>query len=101
MAFRQTTFNPGASALHNPQPTIDFPTMEEQLAREMARMKMEREKQKCEVDKICQGSEELKALQASIKAAYLNKERASQMAETQFRKQIDIVSTPIHSFNFN
>jgi hypothetical protein len=56
--------------------------MEEQLAREMARMKMEREKQKCEIDKICAGSEELKALQNQIKAAYLNKERSAQMAES-------------------
>ncbi len=64
--------------------------MEEQLAREMARMKMEREKQTREVEKICSGSEELKELQAKIKAAYLNKERSSQMAENQFRKQIDL-----------
>ena len=51
--------------------------MEESLAREMARMKMEREKQSREVDKICVESEDLKALQLKIKAAYLNKERAS------------------------
>ncbi len=51
--------------------------MEESLAREMARLKMEREKQSREVEKICSGSEELKELQAKIKAAYLNKERSS------------------------
>jgi hypothetical protein len=36
--------------------------MEEGLAREMARMKMEREKQQREVEKICGESEELKEL---------------------------------------
>lgn len=51
--------------------------MEESLAREMARMKMEKEKQSRVVEKICAESEELKALQDKIKAAYLNKERAS------------------------
>jgi hypothetical protein len=51
--------------------------MEESLAREMARMKMEREKQSREVEKVCAESQELKELQAKIKAAYLNKERAS------------------------
>jgi hypothetical protein len=40
-------------------------------------MKMQREKQNREVQKICGESDELKELQAKIKAAYLNKERAS------------------------
>jgi hypothetical protein len=66
--------------------------MEESLAREMARMKMEREKQSREVEKVCSESLELKELQGKIKAAYLNKERASQVTEIQFRKQIDLVS---------
>jgi hypothetical protein len=60
--------------------------MEEQLAREMARLKMDKEKQSREVEKICAESDELKELQAKIKSAYLNKERASQVAENQFRK---------------
>jgi hypothetical protein len=66
--------------------------MEESLAREMARLKMDREKQARMVEKICVESDELKQLQAKIKAAYLNKERASQVTENQFRKQIDLVS---------
>lgn len=65
---------------------INFPEMEESLAREMARMKMEKEKQARIVEKICAESDELKALQDKIKAAYLNKERASQVSENQFRK---------------
>jgi len=36
--------------------------MEEQLAREMARLKMENEKKNREVEKICAESEELKEL---------------------------------------
>ena len=60
--------------------------MEESLAREMARMKREREKQSKEIEKICGESEELKELQQKIKAAYLNKERATQVTENQFRK---------------
>ncbi len=96
MAFRQTTFMPTQSQQFSypgekQTNQVNMPNMEEQLAREMARMKMEREKQSREVEKICSGSEELKELQARIKAAYLNKERAAQMTENQFRKQAEIV----------
>ena len=66
--------------------------MEESLAREMARMKMDKEKQARVVEKICAESEELKALQDKIKAAYLNKERAAQVTENQYRKQVDHVT---------
>ena len=38
------------------------------------------------IEKICAESEELKELQLKIKAAYLNKERAAQVSENQFRK---------------
>lgn len=66
--------------------------MEESLAREMARMKMDREKQQREIEKICAESPELRELQAKIKSAYLNKERAAQVTETQYRKQAELVS---------
>lgn len=56
-------------------------TMEEQLARQMAQMKIDNDKKKREVEKICGESDELKELQAKIKAAYLNKERSSQVTE--------------------
>ena len=65
-------------------------SMEEKLAREMARMRIEDERRKRELNKICSESEELKELQNKIKAAYLNKERAQQMTETQFRKQVEV-----------
>lgn len=71
---------------------ISIPSMEEQLAREMARMKMEKEKQTREIEKICGESPELRELQNKIKNAYLNKERATQVTEAQYRKQIEVVS---------
>lgn len=91
MAFRQTTFNPSQSQQYMkggaPQKApFEGPSMEENLAREMARMKMDRERQQREVEKICAESPELKELQLKIQAAYLNKERASQVTENQFRK---------------
>lgn len=58
----------------------------------MAKMKIADEKRMREVEKICEQSDELKELQAKIKAAYLNKERAAQVTENQFRQQVEIVS---------
>lgn len=72
MAFRQTTFNPTQSqqyritgqqnmgATNNSKAGINIPQMEESLAREMARMKMEKEKQARMIEKICVESDELK-----------------------------------------
>ena len=59
--------------------------MEQQLAQEMARMKITDERKRREIEKICVESDELKELQAKIKAAYLNKERTAQITENQFR----------------
>ena len=64
--------------------------MEEKLAREMARMKMDQEKKTREVEKICAESDEIKHLQEKIRAAYLNKERSAQVVEVQFRKQAEM-----------
>ena len=52
----------------------------------MAKMKITDEKKKREIEKVCLESDELKVLQSKIKAAYLNKERSAQIAESQFRK---------------
>ena len=101
MAFRQTTFNPSNSqqfrisngpGMVGAGGQIDMPAMEESLAREMARMKMEKEKNMREIEKICAESPELRELQNKIKSAYLNKERATQVTETQYRKQVEVVS---------
>ena len=64
--------------------------MEESLAREMSKMKISDEKRQREVEKICGESDELKELQARIRHAYLNKERAAQQTEGQFRKQVEL-----------
>jgi hypothetical protein len=69
-----------------------MPGLEENLAREMAKMKMEKEKNQRELEKICQESPELRELQNKIKSAYLNKERATQVTESQYRKQAEVVS---------
>jgi hypothetical protein len=63
--------------MHGSNGNISIPSMEENLAREMAKMKMEKEKQSREIEKICAESPELRELQNKIKNAYLNKERAS------------------------
>ena len=59
--------------------------MEERLAREMARMKLDGDRKKVEVERICSQSDEIKQLQEKIRNAYLNKERAAQLAETQLK----------------
>jgi len=64
--------------------------MEEQLARELASMKISGDRVGREKMKICEESDELKELQAKIKAAYLSKERAAQITEKQFRSQVDL-----------
>jgi hypothetical protein len=46
----------------NPNGNIHVPSMEENLAREMARMKMEKEKNNREIEKICAESPELREL---------------------------------------
>ena len=82
MAFRQTVFDPmDSQVLKQNDPTVDFSKMDQQLAREMARLKIDDEKKKREIEKICAESEELKELQHKIRLAYLNKERAAQITE--------------------
>jgi len=55
--------------------------MEEALARQLANQKVVDERRRREIEKLCADSDELKELQAKIKAAYLNKERSQQMTE--------------------
>lgn len=106
MAFR-TTGGQGnfrltnGTGVHGSNGNISIPSMEENLAREMAKMKMEKEKQSREIEKICAESPELRELQNKIKNAYLNKERASQVTESQYRKQIEVVSIYVHKCSIN
>ena len=93
MAFRSTAFDPvNKQIFKENDPGIDFNSMEQQLAQEMSKMKISDERKKREVAKICAESDELKELQNKIKAAYLNKERTAQIAESQFRTQQSLVS---------
>lgn len=64
--------------------------MEEALARQLANQKVSDERRKREIEKLCGESDELRELQAKIKAAYLNKERSQQMTEKQYRVQTEI-----------
>ena len=103
MAFRQTTFDPsvsqaqaragpGVQGLPAAQSSVDMGRMEEALARQLAQQKISDERRRREIEKLCGESDELKELQAKIKAAYLNKERSQQMTEKQYRVQVEIVS---------
>ncbi len=63
MAFRTTAFDPmDGQILRRNDPNVDFASMESNLAKEMARMKIVDEKRKREIEKICSESEELKEL---------------------------------------
>lgn len=76
--FQNTHFNP----VNEP---INVPRMEEGLAREMAKLKIADERAMREQEMVCGQSDELKELQMKIKNAYLNKERAAQITESQYR----------------
>jgi len=65
--------------------------IEEKMARELQKMKLGNEAKQKEIEKICTESEEIRQLKEKIKAAYVSKERAAQIAETQIRKLEDIV----------
>lgn len=65
--------------------------IEEKMARELQRMKLENEAKQREIEKICAESEEIRQLKEKIKAAYVSKERAAQIADSQIRRLDDIV----------
>ena len=89
--LRSTAYDPmDGQVLRRNDPNVDFASMEAGLAKEMARLKIVDQTKRREVEKICSESEELKELQLKIKAAYLNKERAAQITEHQFRRQEDL-----------
>lgn len=77
-SFRNTHFNPSAQ-------------IEDDLAREMAQLKICDERKKKEIARICSASNELKELQNKIMQAYQNKERAAQISEKQYRQQVNLV----------
>jgi hypothetical protein len=65
--------------------------VETELAKELHRQKVERERNRAEIEKICEESEELRELKEKIRIAYVNKERAAQLAEQQLRRQKEMV----------
>lgn len=62
---------------------------EDQLADELARRKADQMRQEMEKRRICDGSEELRALKERLHMAKVNKERAQQLLEIEVRKEKD------------
>jgi len=71
--------------------TLNVRKVETELAKELHRQKVEKERSRKEIEKICEESEELRELKERIRIAYVNKERAAQLAEQQLRKQQEMV----------
>ena len=65
--------------------------VENNLARELQRRKLENESKKKIYDKICSESEEIKQLKQKLQTAYVTKERTGQIAENQLRRLLDQV----------
>ena len=61
---------------------LNFCEMKDKIAKVISHDKVVDTRKTREVERICAGSDELKALKARIEAAYLNKQRAGQMAES-------------------
>ena len=56
-------------------PISDPYALEDQLARELQKRKVEEEKKKREIERICAESEEIKLLKQKVQTAYVTKER--------------------------
>lgn len=65
--------------------------VEMDLAKELQRQRVEKERNHREIERICEESDELRELKERIRLAYLNKERSAQLVEQQWRKQREIV----------
>ena len=59
----------------------------------MAEDKIAEERKRIQIQRVCDNSEEVKALKAKIRAANVNKDRTAQIAEFQYRQQIENVSS--------
>ena len=66
---------------------IDAHKLEENLAKELQRKKLQKEKEFKEINKLYSESDELNSIKQKIKTAFLNKERSVQLAEKQLIKQ--------------
>jgi len=65
----------------------DIAQFEDQLADELAKRKAEQMRQEMDRRRICDGSEELRALKERLHMAKVNKERAQQLLEIEVRKE--------------
>ena len=81
MSQQAARAGPGVQGLPAAQSSVNMGQMEEALARQLAQQKLNDERRRREIEKLCGESDELKELQSKIKAAYLNKERSQQMTE--------------------
>ncbi|CAK66714.1 unnamed protein product (macronuclear) [Paramecium tetraurelia] len=70
----------------NRNPITDPYSLEDQLARELQKRKVEEEKRRREIERICAESEEIKLLKQKVQTAYVTKERTQQLAEQQLRR---------------
>ena len=66
--------------------------VEETLARELQKRKLEEEAKHSEIKRIFEESEQLKLLRQKINTGYINKERAAQIQEKQIRTIQELVS---------
>ena len=71
---------------------LDVKQVEVDLAKELQRQRVGKERQRRDVEKICEESDEIRELKEKIRLAYLNKERSAQLAEQQYRRQRQVVS---------
>jgi len=70
---------------------VNVRKVETELAKELQRQKTDKLRSQIEIERICAESEELRELKEKIRIAYINKERAAQLAEQQLRKQQEMV----------
>ena len=65
--------------------------VEETLARELQKRKLEEEAKQSEIKRIFEGSEQLKILKQKINTGFISKERAAQIQERQMRTIQELV----------
>jgi hypothetical protein len=69
---------------------FDVEEFEEDIARELQKIKYSGNQNNLEIKKILDESEEIKQIKNKIQLAYLNKERSKQIHENQIRKLIEL-----------
>lgn len=70
---------------------FNFQAAEGDLAKELQKIKLQNEKKQREVDAMLANDKEIQSVRRKIEASYLSKERAKQLAETQYRKLGELV----------